>query len=53
MATANPEVAVVYSRSNLVDENGTFISDDFSIREKKSSKKLCRNNCLIPGNKNV
>lgn len=50
MATANPEVAVVYSRSNLVDQNGTFISDDFSIREKKF-KKLCGNNCLIPGNK--
>ena len=34
MATLNSEAAVVYSRSNLVDKNGLFISDDFSIRQK-------------------
>ncbi|WP_276091101.1 glycosyltransferase [Pedobacter sp. JY14-1] len=42
----NPSVGVVYSRSNLVDENGIHISDDYEVREKKF-RSMCKNDCLI------
>lgn len=45
-AIKNPEIGVVFSRSNLVDKNGEFISDDYSIRERKF-RETCNSNCLI------
>jgi len=39
---------VTFSRSNLVDEHGNFISDDYSIRNK-AFKTKCSNDVLITG----
>jgi len=44
----NPEVGVVYSRSNLVDKNGHVYLNDYVIREK-SFKKKCVNDTIISG----
>lgn len=39
-------VGVVYSSSDLVDEQGAFLRNDFSFREKKFQEQ-CRSDCLI------
>jgi len=44
----NPEVGVVYSRSNLVDQNGKVYLDDYVIRQRSFQKK-CVNNTIISG----
>ena len=59
---ANPKIGVAYSRSNLIDKEGSFISDDYTIREfafrkkcfattiidKKNMKKFLSYSCVIP-----
>ncbi|MHC1759631.1 MAG: glycosyltransferase family 2 protein [Negativicutes bacterium] len=39
-------IGVVYSSSNLVDEKGTFLTNDFTFREKEF-KAQCGSDCLI------
>lgn len=46
----NPSAGVVFSKSNLVDENGTVYADDYLGREK-SFKKAVKKNGLISGSK--
>lgn len=46
----NPSVGVVFSKSNLVDENGAVFANDFTGREK-SFKKAVKENGLIKGSK--
>lgn len=46
----NPSVGVVFSKSNLVDENGIVFANDFTGREK-SFKKAVKQNGLIKGDK--
>jgi len=41
-------IGVVYSKSNLIDENDVFICDDFTGREK-SFRKKCKNDAFISG----
>lgn len=43
-----PNLGVVYSRSNLVNEKGKFISDDYTIRSLAFQKK-CKTNTIIEG----
>ena len=45
----NENIGVVYSKSNLVDENGFTYSDDF-IRREKAFKKRCITDTIIKGN---
>lgn len=58
----NNDVGVAYSRSNLIDKEGSFISDDYTIREysfrkkcfqsttidKKHMRKYLSYSCVIP-----
>lgn len=44
----NPSIGVVFSKSNLVDENGTVFNDDFLGRERSFKKKVS-NDGLIKG----
>lgn len=45
----NPDVGVVFSRSNMVDANGFIYGSDFDCREK-SFRKYCSKDVLIPQN---
>ncbi|WP_426668523.1 glycosyltransferase [Mucilaginibacter sp. McL0603] len=45
----NTTVGVVFSKSNMVDENGNVYSDDYVGREK-SFRERCINNTIIQGN---
>ena len=46
VALKYPDIGVIFSRSNLVNKDGVFISDDYSIRERKF-RETCRSNCQI------
>lgn len=48
MSTKVQDIGVVFSRSNMVDSNGAFISDDYSIRNK-AFKTKCKTDVLITG----
>uniref|UniRef100_UPI004048C224 glycosyltransferase n=1 Tax=Algoriphagus sp. TaxID=1872435 RepID=UPI004048C224 len=43
---SNKKIGVAYSRSNLIDKLGDFISDDYSIREY-SFRKICFETTII------
>lgn len=44
-----PEIGVIYSSSNLIDENDCIIENDFNIREKEF-KDLCKSDTIIHKN---
>jgi glycosyltransferase involved in cell wall biosynthesis len=48
LTTGADNIGVVFSRSNMVDSQGAFISDDYSLRNK-AFKTKCKTDCLISG----